>query len=81
MSFQLPAIRNQVMSRCLSAPDATSLNGTKSYQEALKNQNLLSTQLKMGCAYTLGVGVYIRKGCKSLNLSLSKTKGISHTQF
>ena len=23
------------------------------------------TQLKMGCAYTLGVGVYIRKGCES----------------
>ena len=29
------------------------------------NHTLVITQLKMGWAYTLGVGVYIRKGCKS----------------
>ena len=28
--------------------------------------------------YTLGVGVYIRKKCKSWNLGVSKTKGVSH---
>ena len=38
----------------------------------------LHTQLKMGWAYTLGIGVYIRKGCKSWTLSVSKTKGVSH---
>ena len=38
----------------------------------------LCTQLKMGWVYTLGAGVYIRKKCKSWNLSVSKPKGVSH---
>ena len=39
------------------------------------------TQLTMGWAYTLGVGVYIRKGCKLWNLSVSITKGVSHNHL